>query len=87
MATKTLSARPGDERFTVRLQSPSAREAYRLIRHGRSQAATINDALTTAAGVDDAETALSRLMNDWGTSKSETVREALRRAATECEHE
>jgi len=88
MTTETLDARPGDMAFTVRLNSPSAREAYRHLRNGRSQAKTVDHALTTVAeekvggDVEDAHAAFTYLRQEWATNKSETVREALRWAAT-----
>jgi len=84
--TETLDARPGDMAFSVRLNSPSAKEAYEHIRHGRSQAKTVDAALMAVSGIPEPETALSWLKSEWNTNQSETVREALRRAATERDH-
>lgn len=88
--TETIQAKVGDTRFSVRLRSPSAKEAYWTLSRRKSQAETINNALTTVASrtdpnIDDPQLALNWLMDKWDTSKSVTVREALRRAAMEVE--
>jgi hypothetical protein len=78
---KSLSAHIGDERFRVPVQSPTAWESYVALRQGKSQAETINKALAAVANKTDPAEAFTELREEWGTNKSETVREALRRAA------